>query len=979
MLIALDENHNRIFIDDTITKRDYYCPSCGAPLIQRKGEVRQHHFSHQPSYLCTDSWEREYDMSAWHFEWQSRFPKNNQEVLLKWGETRHRADILIGRTVVEFQHSSLSITQFNNRNNFYQSLGYKVIWVFDQIDAYMNGQLIRTDGEEGRSYQWTHPRKTFNNFDFLGGQVELFFQIRDNEEDCLAKIVDVSPEGFERFKTSKRFSKEEFMQYLGLVNGICEGPDREDIYENQMYKMFAEKYRIKLNKQQERAVQAVEGANLLLAVPGSGKTTVLVVRLGYMIICKGISPDNILAMTYTTAAAEDMKKRFSSLFGPELANRVQFRTINSICNSIIYRYSRNPFNQLDNKERTKITKNIYKQVNDEYPTESDVIETEVAIGYIKNMMLNNDEITMLDTSVSNVARIFQIYKETLRQKKVMDFDDQMVYAHQILLKHPDILHGFQNQYKYICVDEAQDTSKIQHKIIHMLTGNNNIFMVGDEDQSIYGFRGAYPKALLNFKNKYRNPFVLMMECNYRSTEEIVNTAQKFIENDLKRNKKTMVANRGHGESVERVSFSNRYEQYKYLLDVAYNNKEKTAILYRDNDLAIPLMDLLLRNQIQFKVLQIKTIFFTHKIVEDIKAFMKLAIDPFDTESFMKIYYKCGYGFNKKTAEWTCKNSRWNRISVTDALKKQLERWPSLFDKAENFEFFLNRLKGKNTISAINYICSEGYGQYLQKNSMDESKIELLRILAEQEPKQFAFLKRLEQLPKLIEKNATSKDATIILSTVHSSKGLEYDTVYIMDVYDGVFPSVNINSIHDSAGAMDKYREERRLFYVAMTRAKNKLYVLTNDKKQTTFVDEIVPIERQVLSSDKAGNYINSSAPVILNEQEIEYRERFGIEINRQMDIKKQIEERIREEQEAQEQKKREQQLAKEEHLRRCYNEVKDQFTQQQQCIIDSSGQRWVKCKECDGIKLVDYFNSYGGINKVNTGVCTECARKNRRL
>lgn len=977
MRIALDDNQNRIFIDDAIAKHDYFCPSCGAPLLQRKGEIRQHHFSHQPNYFCTDSWEREYDMSAWHYEWQNRFPENNQEILLTWGETKHRADVLIGRTVIEFQRSSLSSTQFNNRNNFYQSLGYKIIWVFDLIESYSNNKLTCFEKEDIKHFQWTRPRKTFNDFDIINGQVELFFQIHDSEDECLVKVTDVSSGGFEEFESSKSFSKDEFMKYVGLTNGSCAEPDREDISESEIYKSFREKYGVKLNQQQERAVQAVDGANLLLAVPGSGKTTVLVVRLGYMIICKGIAPNKILAMTYTTAAAEDMRKRFSSLFGSELGNKIQFKTINSICYRIIQHYAKQPFRQLDKNEKARIIKNIYQEINQEYPTESDIIETEVAIGYIKNMMLSDDEIAMLEVSVPNHSQIYIKYRETLRQKKVMDFDDQMIYAYQILRRYPAILYEFQSQYKYICVDKAQDTSKIQHKIIQMLAGTNNIFMVGDEDQSIYGFRGAYPKALLNFRKEYRNPFTLMMERNYRSTEEIVNTAQKFIANNLNRNKKTMVTNRGHGELVKRVSFTSRSDQYKYLLDVAKKKNEKTAILYRDNDNAIPLMDLLFRNKIPFRALQIKTIFFTNKIVEDIKAFMKLAINLYDTESFMKIYYKCGYGFNKKTAEWTCKNSRWNRMSVPDALKKQLERWPSLYDKAEEFESFLRELKELETTDAIDFICANGYRRYLEKNSMDNGKVDLLQILAEQEPEQELFLKRLDQLPKMIENNSSKNDSNIILSTVHSSKGLEYDTVYIMDVYDGVFPSADINGIYEATDTMNKYQEERRLFYVAMTRAINKLYVLTVDNTRTTFADEILPVERKVSSRKKIVQHINSAESDALKEYESEERKRVEIELSRQIAIRKQREERIRIEKEEEEHKERERRIAKEEFLKRCYDEIKDQFTQQDEWIVDSSGQRWIKCEECERIKWVDHFNSYGGMKHVNLGVCTECARKKR--
>lgn len=428
MIVALDENQKRVFIEDSLAKYDYYCPSCGAPLVQRKGEVRQHHFSHQPNCLCNDSWEREYDMSIWHYEWQCRFPKDNQEVVLTWGEIKHRADVLIGRTVIELQHSALSMEQFNNRNNFYISMGYKVIWIFDLIESFANKSLTCINKDNGKHFEWTRPKKIFNNFDVQSGQVELFFQISDKEEDCLVKVSDVSIIGFEEFETLESIGINEFMEYMNIVNGICECPYHEDITENATYKEFKEKYGINLNIQQERAVQTVEGANMLLAVPGSGKTTVLVVRLGYMIICKGITPNKVLAMTYTKAASIDMKKRFSSLFGSELGNKIQFKTINSIACKIIQSYAKQPFQQLDDSEKNSIIKRIYKEVNEEYPTESDCIETERAIGYIKNMMINDNEIAELDVSVPKISEIYKKYKETLRQRKVMDFDDQLTYA-----------------------------------------------------------------------------------------------------------------------------------------------------------------------------------------------------------------------------------------------------------------------------------------------------------------------------------------------------------------------------------------------------------------------------------------------------------------------------------------------------------------------------------------------------------------------
>ena len=322
MLFASDYNDNRVHIDETHSNQEYYCPYCGAPLITKKGDVRQHHFAHKQNHVCSDTWAHSspsgYDVSPWHNEWQSLFPKENQEVKLVLGDTKHRADILIDRTVVEFQHSIMPVAAFDNRNNFYFNLGYKVVWLFDLSDLYENGQLTYRGEADFLVFSWKNPKKAFNSYDIQSGCIDLFFQLSDSEDACIVRVRNVSQDGFEQFSTSQFISKDDFLNYVGLKNGVCLPPCRDDLDQNQQYQLFKKRYNINLNKQQERALQAVEGSNLLLAVPGSGKTTVLVARLGHMVINKGISPENILAITYNNSAADEMRKRFSALFGESI-------------------------------------------------------------------------------------------------------------------------------------------------------------------------------------------------------------------------------------------------------------------------------------------------------------------------------------------------------------------------------------------------------------------------------------------------------------------------------------------------------------------------------------------------------------------------------------------------------------------------------------------------------------------------------------
>ena len=254
----------------------------------------------------------------------------------------------------------------------------------------------------------------------------------------------------------------------------------------------------KLNTQQREAVHSVDGPVLLLAVPGSGKTTVLVNRLGYMVKCCGIDPRSILTMTYTVAATKEMKQRFANLFGDDAARQMTFSTINALSAQIVRFYaerhgSGRAFSVVENPEAAAIVSNIYRAIFDEFPTDSTVKEIRTGITYVKNMMLTDEEIKTIDLGIDRFDKIYELYCKALSNRKLMDFDDQMIYALRALRKYPDVLSYYQERYRYICVDESQDTSKIQHEIIKLLGSKyHNLFMVGDEDQSIYGFRAAYP-------------------------------------------------------------------------------------------------------------------------------------------------------------------------------------------------------------------------------------------------------------------------------------------------------------------------------------------------------------------------------------------------------------------------------------------------------------------------------------------------------
>lgn len=591
------------------------------------------------------------------------------------------------------------------------------------------------------------------------------------------------------------------------------------------YRSFAEKYALKLNRQQEEAVRSVEGNVLLLAVPGSGKTTVLVARLGYALYCLGVAPENILTMTYTVAAAADMRKRFVSLFGEELSGRLAFRTINGVCARIIRQYEQSrgttAFELLSDESRiAAMLGDICRGVLNEYPADSDIKAIRTKITYVKNMCLKPEEIEALNQEIKGFPSIYRAYVDTMKRQRLMDYDDQLVYAYNILRRCPDILHSLQSRYRYICVDEAQDTSKIQHMIIELLAGpEGNLFMVGDEDQSIYGFRAAYPRALADFSRRRKNARVLLMEQNYRSTRQIVRAADRFIQQNSDRHPKRMTAVRGDGAEVKELTVSSRAGQYAYLLKTAKDCGRETAVLFRDNECALPLIDLLDRSRIPYRCRQMDASFFTSPVVRDITDIIRFALDQTDGQLFMNLYYKLNARLSKQEAQEAVRRCP-ESMSVLEYLA---EDFPLSGFKRKQCRALLtqmNNMLTENAGSAVYRIVKYmGYGAYLKQREMGEGKAEILQALGNQEPSPARLLDRLEELSGIIRSHG-SNDSRFILSTIHSSKGLEYDRVFLMDTIDGILPS---QAADEDRALME---EERRLFYVGMTRAKNELNIFT---------------------------------------------------------------------------------------------------------------------------------------------------------
>lgn len=651
---------------------------------------------------------------------------------------------------------------------------------------------------------------------------------------------------------------------------------------------FTSRFPIQLNQQQESAVQSVEGPVLLLAVPGSGKTTVLVTRLGYMIFCKGIAPERILTVTYTVAATKDMAERFACRFGAEMAGRLEFRTINGICARVIqycsWKSGRTAFSLLtDEKRIAAMLSGIYQRIEHSYPTESDLQNVRTLITFIKNRMLGEEEIRALEKDAEiQLLRIYKAYNAELREHQLMDYDDQMVYAYTMLQRFPWLREHFQQQYPYICVDEAQDTSKIQHAIIALLASRTeNLFMVGDEDQSVYGFRAAYPDALLEFEQHHPGAQVLLMEENFRSDASIVRAADRFIQKNTLRHEKRMQPARPKQREIREIPLANRKAQYSYLLKVAEDctaayaaavraadQKQRAAaaggaqdtaeaiaetafadtrrpqiqiaVLYRDHECALPLIDLLERNGVPYKMRNADIGFFTNRVVLDICNIIRLAENPLNTELFMQLYYKLGTYLRKQDAQSIADISQLEGLSVWDVALKHGGLNAYTKGKVRAIQTHMRNMLKENAGRAVYRIVEYmGYREYMERSEIKDTKLDILRILADQEDSPRHLVDRLEKLRQVLKEKSSERDCPFILSTIHASKGLEYDSVYLLDVIDGVLPAQIPKDLKKAEKTeLEAYEEERRLFYVGITRAKDQLYVFTIKTHHSSFCDEL---------------------------------------------------------------------------------------------------------------------------------------------
>jgi DNA helicase-2/ATP-dependent DNA helicase PcrA len=666
------------------------------------------------------------------------------------------------------------------------------------------------------------------------------------------------------------------------------------------------KYNIDLNEQQKQAVLYKDGPMALISVPGSGKTTVIISRTANLIINHNIDPRRILTLTFSRASAQDMKHRFAKTFGELCGVKAHFSTIHSFSYSVIRAYYRNTRmslptiiennNDKDNKiTKTTILKQIYYDINGDYINDDKFDELTNTINYIKNMLYRpQNNFNGMKIDIPKFKEIYMEYERRKMKNNYMDFSDMVTGAYNILRKNTDVLETYKNIYKYIQVDEAQDTSVLQNRIIRLMAyPEDNVFFAGDDDQCLYSMNGCTPATMLAYKKVYPNIKIQLMEMNYRSTAKIVEVANKFILKNKERFQKQLATNKEAGRDIIIIKLKNDIEQYIYVAETLQKikNKKECAILYRANISAIPVIDMLDKHNIPFYIRDTKPHFFNHWVTKDIICFIRLIMNLQDIEAFNEIYYKLNSYITKQMVKYLQDQVNINNDTrnIFDILMDAPEATVNHIRRFQELKKVFISLQNKNVEFVINYIeYGFDYGGYLQRACQDMgysieylntllSTLKSISIGVETLPK---FLNRLVYLKKIMENSKNNKHKNAVtLSTLHSSKGLEFDNVFIIDMIEGCFPTYKAIS-EEKNNELHLIEEERRLCYVGITRARKYVDIISIEYKNRSKIMKsrfIFELEDIITSNEftKNGNVKNKHNSFKLKEGMTITHKKFG--------------------------------------------------------------------------------------------------------
>jgi len=608
---------------------------------------------------------------------------------------------------------------------------------------------------------------------------------------------------------------------------------------------------LNLTEQQKKAVSHDQGPLLLLAVPGAGKTTVLTVRLAYLIRVKKVDPRTILCLTFGRAAAKEMRERYNKTFGGTASDQLQasdihFSTIHSFAYGIVrstFRQKGTRFAMIEEQtgvaSKTGVLRRIYEKHNASTLTDEHLEALQNTICYVKNTLRQPEEFNK--SEIKNFAFIYNDYEEYKRTNlpQLIDYDDMLSIAYQELCDNPKHLEAYRQHFAYVLTDESQDTSLLQHKIIEIIVKpHGNIFVVGDDDQSIFGFRAAEPNYLLEFEQTYPGAKILRMEYNFRSTPQIVDVSCKFIRSNALRFDKEMFTRNPEGDVIQIGQFQGMSEQYQFIIEHLKSQQDLASIgvLYRNNLSAICLADELTRAGIPFYMREGgKLRFFSHWAINDILNFLRFSFSDKSLVTFERIWSKLSCPLRKQQIE-DLKQMPMDR-SIFEILAEQ----PGVNSKSRRKYLELRKqFKVLNTLppaQAIQFIRNQlEYDQAMVRICEDlgfseeyiGGLLDILISIAQHERTIVEFANRLTNLEEQMNSSYKKKNSNAVtLTTIHSAKGLEWEEVIVIDLVEGIIPERETIKAEQN-GQKELIEEERRLFYVGMTRAKRHLTLCSVD-------------------------------------------------------------------------------------------------------------------------------------------------------
>ncbi|MBP3284870.1 MAG: DNA helicase PcrA [Clostridia bacterium] len=604
-----------------------------------------------------------------------------------------------------------------------------------------------------------------------------------------------------------------------------------------------------LNAPQKEAVQTTEGPLLVIAGAGSGKTRVLTYRIAYLISEKQVKPYNILAITFTNKAAKEMKERVTSLLG-KTAEETWISTFHSLCVKILrydidkIQYDKN-FVILDAADQKTLIKECQKELNIDdknYPQGYLLSE----ISRAKNNLLSPEEYTkryQADFRLSKVALVYELYQKKLKNENALDFDDLIMQTIRLFMENPEVLSFYQNKFRYILIDEYQDTNPAQFTLVSMLAaGFGNICAVGDDDQSIYAFRGADMRNILEFEQTFPGAKVIKLEQNYRSTANILNAANEVIKNNVGRKSKKLWTENGSGSKIQFNRAENEREEARYIIDqIKYlHEKEQRdyrsfGVLYRINAQSRIIEDYLMSEALPYKVVGGMK-FYDRKEIKDIIAYLRFIYNPADFVSLKRIINEPKRGIGKTSMDNIQKYMNQNEVNCWYVLD-HIQDIPDISRSVAAIREFTESIKefsllandGEHLVSELIKTILEktGYINVLRNEESIENQTRIENIMEfiavaeeyEREAETPNLSDFLENIALVTDMDENSEDSDYItLMTIHSAKGLEFPVVFIPGMEEGVFPG------YRSIGSDEDIEEERRLCYVGITRAREKLYI-----------------------------------------------------------------------------------------------------------------------------------------------------------